>query len=134
VAFGGAVAAATLANALNVSVQPASHVSAGASTMVFSLLGLLAAYAWRRREGSGERWAYRWAPLIAGVFLLGFTGVGGENTDVLAHLTGFITGAVTGWWLGRLSQIPRPRVQWLAGLGALAGIAGAWWVALMPGA
>jgi membrane associated rhomboid family serine protease len=134
VAFGGAVAAAALANALNVSVQPASHVSAGASTMVFSLLGLLTAYAWRRRADSGERWAYRWAPLIAGVFLLGFTGVGGENTDVLAHLTGFITGGVTGWWLGRLSQIPKPRVQWLAGLGALAGIAGAWWAALMPGA
>jgi rhomboid protease GluP len=101
---------------------------------VFSLLGLLAAYAWRRRADSGERWAYRWAPLIAGVFLLGFTGVGGENTDVLAHLTGFITGAVTGWWLGRLSQIPRPRVQWLVGLGALLTIAGAWWVALLPGA
>ncbi len=75
--------------------------------MVFALLGLLAAYAWRRRADSGERWAYRWAPLIAGVFLLGFTGVGGENTDVLAHLTGFITGSATGWWLGRLSQIPQ---------------------------
>ena len=34
VAFGGAVAAAPLANALNVAVQPVSHVSAGASTMV----------------------------------------------------------------------------------------------------
>lgn len=134
VAFGGAVAAAAIANALNASVQPAGHVSAGASTMVFALLGLLAAYAWRRRADSGERWAYRWAPLIAGVFLLGFTGVGGENTDVLAHLTGFVTGSATGWWLGRLSQIPRPRAQWLAGLGALAGIAAAWWAALTLGA
>lgn len=134
VAFGGAVAAATIANALNGSIQPASHVSAGASTMVFAMLGLLAAYAWRRRADSGERWAYRWAPLIAGVFLLGFTGVGGENTDVLAHLTGFVTGAWTGWWCGRLSQIPKPRTQWLTGLGALAGVAGAWWAALMPGA
>ena len=62
------------------------------------------------------------------------TGVGGENTDVLAHLTGFITGAATGWWLGRLAQIPGPRTQWLVGLGALAGIAGAWWAALLPGA
>lgn len=134
VAFGGALAAAALANAINSTIQPANHVSAGASTMVFAMLGLLAAYAWRRRADSGERWAYRWAPLIAGVFLLGFTGVGGENTDVLAHLTGFLTGTATGWWFGRLARIPQTRTQWLAGLGALAGIALAWWVALMPGA
>jgi membrane associated rhomboid family serine protease len=129
VAFGGAVAAATLANVLNASIQPANHVSAGASTMVFSMLGLLAAYAWRRRADSGERWAYRWAPLIAGLFLLGFTGVGGENTDVLAHLTGFATGTLSGWWLGRLQRMPRDHTQWLAGIGALAGITAAWWAA-----
>jgi membrane associated rhomboid family serine protease len=134
VALGGAVAAATLANAINSSIQPANHVSAGASTMVFAMLGLLAAYAWRRRADSGERWAYRWAPLIAGVFLLGFTGVGGDNTDVLAHLTGFVTGTVTGWWLGRLSRIPAQHVQWLAGVGALAAIATAWWAALIRAA
>jgi rhomboid protease GluP len=134
VAFGGAVAAAALANALNASVQPASHLSAGASTMVFAMLGLLAAYAWRRRADSGERWAYRWAPLVAGLFLLGFTGVGGENTDVLAHLTGFVTGTATGWSFGRFPQLPGPRTQWLAGLGALAGIGGAWWAALTLGA
>ena len=67
-------------------------------------------------------------------FLLGFTGVGGDNTDVLAHLTGFVTGTVTGWWLGRLSRIPAQRVQWLAGVGALAAIAIAWWAALTLGA
>jgi membrane associated rhomboid family serine protease len=130
VAFGGAFAAATLANALNSSIQPVNHVSAGASTMVFAMLGLLAAYAWRRRGDSGERWAYRWAPLIAGVFLLGFTGVGGENTDVLAHLTGFAAGTVTGWGLGRLSKIPAQRVQWLVGVGALTVIVISWWAAL----
>jgi membrane associated rhomboid family serine protease len=133
VAMGGALAAAVLANAINSTIQPAQHVSAGASTMVFSLLGLLAAYAWRRRADSGERWAYRWAPLIAGVFLLGFTGVGGENTDVLAHLTGFVTGLGTGWWLGRLTRIPGARAQWLLGLGALAVIVVAWWAALVLG-
>jgi membrane associated rhomboid family serine protease len=133
VAMGGALAAAVLANAINSTIQPVHHVSAGASTMVFSLLGLLAAYAWRRRADSGERWAYRWAPLIAGLFLLGFTGIGGENTDVLAHLTGFVTGLGTGWWLGRLTRIPRAHVQWLVGLGALAAIVAAWWAALVLG-
>jgi membrane associated rhomboid family serine protease len=129
VAWSGALAAAVAANLLNASVQPASHFSAGASTAVFALLGLLAAYAWRRRAGAGDRWAYRWAPLIAGLFLLGFTGVGGENTDVLAHLTGFATGTLSGWWLGRLQRMPRDRTQWLAGMGALAGISAAWWAA-----
>jgi membrane associated rhomboid family serine protease len=134
VAMGGALAAAVLANSINAMIQPEQHVSAGASTMVFSLLGLLAAYAWRRRADSGERWAYRWAPLIAGIFLLGFTGVGGENTDVLAHLTGFATGLATGWWLGRVTRIPAAPTQWLAGLGALAAVVVAWWAALTAGA
>ena len=68
--------------------------------------------------------------MIAGVFLLAFMGVGGENTDVLAHLTGFFTGTATGWSLGRLLRIPGPRTQWLAGLTALVAIAGAWALAL----
>jgi rhomboid protease GluP len=130
VAFGGAMAAAALANGLNAAIQPASHVSAGASTMVFSMLGLLTAYAWRRRADSGERWAYRWAPLVVGVCLLGFTGVGGERTDVLAHLTGFATGTATGWLLGRMQGIPHSRVQWVSGTAALATIAAAWSLAL----
>ncbi len=130
VAWSGALAAAVVANLLNASVQPASHFSAGASTAVFALLGLLSAYAWRRRASAGDRWAYRWAPLIAGVFLLGFTGVGGENTDVLAHLTGFAMGALTGWLLARRRSSPGTVAQWVSGLGALAVIAVAWWLAL----
>jgi len=130
VAWSGALAAAVAANALNASVQPASHFSAGASTAVFAMLGLLSAYAWRRRADAGDRWAYRWAPLIAGVFLLGFTGVGGESTDVLAHLTGFLMGAITGWLLAQR----RPRlgrlVQWVSGAAALGAIVIAWQLAL----
>lgn len=131
VAWSGALAAAVAANALNASVQPASHFSAGASTAVFALLGLLSAYAWRRRADAGERWAYRWAPLIAGLFLLGFTGVGDENTDVLAHLTGFATGALTGWLIAQGPRSPGRLAQWLSGLAALAVIAVAWARALV---
>jgi membrane associated rhomboid family serine protease len=130
VAWSGALFAAVVANMLNASVQPASHFSAGASTAVFALLGLLSAYAWRRRAGAGDRWAYRWAPLIAGLFLLGFTGVGGEDTDVLAHLTGFAMGALTGWLLALRRTSPGNLAQWVSGLGALAVIGIAWWLAL----
>lgn len=130
VAWSGALAAAVAANLLNASVQPASHFSAGASTAVFALLGLLSAYAWRRRASAGDRWAYRWAPLIAGLFLLGFTGVGGESTDVLAHLTGFLMGALTGWLLAQRRSSPGTLAQWLSGLTALGVIAVAWGLAL----
>jgi len=130
VAFGTAIIAAAITNFLNGSIQGEDYVSGGASTVVFALLGLLSAYAWKRRASDGERWAYRWAPLIAGVCLLGFTGVGGERTDVAAHLGGFIMGAVGGWLLALRVRRPGGAVQWLAGLGALAAIAEAWWFAL----
>ena len=130
IAWGGAIAAATLANLLNSTVQPDRHLSAGASTAVFAMLGLLAEYAWRRRRDEGERWAYRWAPLIAGIFMLAFTGAGGERTDVLAHLTGFVVGVGTGALLAMRHHLFGTRVQWLAGLATLSMIAGAWFLAL----
>jgi membrane associated rhomboid family serine protease len=130
VAWATVLAAATVANGVNAVLQPATHSSIGASTAVFATLGLLAAYAWRRRAADGGRWAYRWAPLVAGIMLLGFTGAGGERTDVLAHVTGFAMGAFAGMahaaW-----RVPRGAVaQVVAGLVALALVAGAWIAAL----
>lgn len=133
IALAGVLAAASLANLVNTFLQPADHVSAGASTAVFATLGLLAAYAWRRRADDGGRWAYRWAPLVAGIFLLAFTGAGGENTDVLAHLTGFITGALAGVLLALRRQPFGAPAQWLGGLGAAALIGLAWVSALASG-
>jgi membrane associated rhomboid family serine protease len=129
VAWATVLCAAAAANLLNAFVLPASHWSAGASTAVFATLGLLAAYSWRRRDGS-DRWAYRWAPLVAGVILLGFTGAGDERTDVMAHLTGFAMGVLAGvahaaW------RVPRgPFAQVAAGLSALLALLCAWGLAL----
>jgi rhomboid protease GluP len=131
------VGAAAAANYGNAWIQPLSHSSVGASTAVFAALGLLAAYAWRRRRAEGGRWAFRWAPLIAGVVLLAFTGTGGERTDVMAHLTGFVFGAAAGWLHAGRSPTRQRREsrggQVIAGLGALAALAGAWWLALTFG-
>ena len=130
VAWATVLAAASAANLLNAFLQPAAHSSVGASTAVFATLGLLAAYSWRRRRDPGDRWAYRWAPLVAGVILLGFTGAGGERTDVLAHLTGFAMGSLAGLAHATL-RIPRGRVaQTLSGVAALAVLALAWAKAL----
>ncbi|NJD30674.1 MAG: rhomboid family intramembrane serine protease [Gammaproteobacteria bacterium] len=130
VAWASVLAAAAGANLLNAYVQPELHASVGASTAVFATLGLLAAYAWRQRSGAGGQRAHRWAPIFAGVFLLAFTGAGGENTDVLAHLTGFATGAVAGV-LHATWRVPRGTVaQILAGSFALALVAASWALAL----
>jgi hypothetical protein len=70
--------------------------------------------------------------LIAGVALLAMTGAGDENTDVIAHVTGFVCGAAVGalhaWrpW----PALDRPSMQWASGLAAVAIIAGAWGLAL----
>ncbi len=130
VAWGTVLAASVAANLVNAFLQPATHSSVGASTAVFATLGLLAAYGWRRRRDAGDRWAYRWAPLIAGVFLLAFTGAGGERTDVFAHLTGFAMGTLAGIAHAEL-RIPRgAAVQVGAAVVSLGVIAGAWVLAL----
>jgi len=130
VAWATVLAAASAANLLNAFLQPATHSSVGASTAVFATLGMLAAYSWRRRRDPGDRWAYRWAPLVAGVILLGFTGAGGERTDVLAHLTGFAMGALAGVAHARLRVPGGQATQWLAGALALASLVLAWRLAL----
>jgi rhomboid protease GluP len=132
-AWAAVLVAASLANLLNSLIRSPEYGSVGASTAVFATLGLLAAYSWRRRASSADRWAYRWAPLVAGVALLAFTGVGGERTDVLAHLTGFVMGAITGVLL---AASRRPLAGWAQsalGAAAIAGIAAAWWLALGSG-
>jgi rhomboid protease GluP len=67
---------------------------------------------------------------VAGVILLGFTGAGGERTDVLAHLTGFMTGAIAGL-LHATWRVPRSTsAQLVAAMASLAAVAGAWMLAL----
>ncbi|MEM9056242.1 MAG: rhomboid family intramembrane serine protease [Pseudomonadota bacterium] len=92
------VVAGALGNGLNAMVQPDYHTSVGASTAVFAALGLSSTYAWVMR--AGHRAAFRWAPVVAGAVLLTFFGVGGERTDVVAHLTGFCAGAGMGLLYG----------------------------------
>ena len=128
------VTGAALANLLEGLLAPPEHRAVGASTAVFSALGAMSAYSWREHFALPQRWARRWGPLIAGVVLLGWTGAGGEGTDVdvVAHLAGFAVGAL----LGATAALPRSRrvlqrlPQWLTGAAALASLAIAWSCAL----
>ncbi len=126
------VTGAAIANGLEAQWGPASYRSVGASTAVFTALGLMAAHSWRTRLPLRQSRARRWAPLVAGTALLGWLGTAGEGTDVVAHLLGFVVGGLFGALAGYtgvarvLERIP----QWLSGLGALASLAVAWALAL----
>lgn len=100
----------------------------GASTAVFATLGMVASYAWRQRPATALKWAQRVAPLVAAIALLAFTGAGGERTDVVAHLTGFGAGIAFGLLhaSARLQRVHARIRQVVAGVAALAIIAGAW--------
>ena len=128
------VTGAALANLLEGLLAPPGHRAVGASTAVFSALGAMSAYSWRERFALPQRWARRWGPLIAGVILLGWTGTGGEGTDVdvVAHLGGFAVGALLGATaaLPRCQRILQQLPQSLPGAAAIASIAIAWTFAL----
>lgn len=132
VAWGLIVLSAAAGNLLDAFLLAQDHRSIGASTAVFAALGLLASHGWRSQDRSGMRWARRFGPLIAGVALLGFTGAGGERTDVVAHLAGFACGIVAGWISVRLSpeRLKNPLLQWGGAALALGSLTLAWAVAL----
>jgi membrane associated rhomboid family serine protease len=147
------VATGALGNIVNAFLQPATHVSVGASTAVFGVLGAQAAYEFMRRGDGRPPWRRR-IPLIAGIVLLGLLGLGGashdpsdiaeesrkldqilQKTDVIAHFTGFGAGLLFGGLLGWRRKLPRIRegTEVLLGAGALCIVALCWALALRHG-
>lgn len=126
------VLAAALANGINALLLDAAHRSIGASTAVFAALGLLAGFVWRGRLMAQDRWPYRLGPIIGGVALLAYTGTGGENTDIGAHLLGFVCGLAAGMLMVDATPALRDaRLQSVAGASAIALIVGSWLLALL---
>ena len=123
--------AAALGNAANTLLLESTHRSIGASTAVFATLGLLAGYVWRGQLMAQDRWSTRLGPVIGGLALLMFTGTGDENTDIGAHLMGFVCGFGAGMVLTLVGKMPAgPRTQRIAGATALGLVALAWFIAL----
>lgn len=125
------VIASGLANTLNTLLLASSHRSLGASTAVFAALGLVAGYVWRAKLMAQDRWAYRLGPIVGGIALLAYTGTGDANTDIGAHLAGFVCGFGLGMLLTLLPKIPSARpFQLLCGATAIGILAASWIVAL----
>ena len=131
VAWLAIVLAAATGNALNTLLLESAHRSIGASTAVFAALGIVAGYVWQGKLMSQDRWSNRYGPVVGGLALLMYTGTGGPNTDIGAHLLGFICGFGAGMILIRFGfdQDAR-RSQVVAGAVALGLVTSSWVIAL----
>ena len=126
------VIAGALGNFVNAMLRAPMHSSIGASTAVFAALGMIVFHAIGSGWSDRQTMMKRWSPLIGGLVLFAYTGIGSERTDVVAHATGFSAGMLVGW-IGY--QVPphvlaNKQVQVVAGSAAIALIAAAWIIAL----
>jgi rhomboid protease GluP len=132
VAWLAILVAGALANFTNALLLDPSHQAIGASTAVFAALGLTAGFVWRGKLMPQEHWGYRVGPIVGGLALLMYTGTGGENTDVGAHLLGFVYGFAGGMLLSPYAErFDCHRRQQVAGGLALVTLGVAWLLALL---
>ncbi len=85
----------SLGNLMNAYTRPAEHTSVGVSTAVFGALGLLIAQAIRTKTTAISPWQ-RFSPLVGGLILFFYLGIGDEHTDTAAHFFGLISGLMIG--------------------------------------
>mgnify|MGYP001555738331 FL=1 len=127
VTWAAVVTTAAAGNLVNTLLLESTHRSIGASTAVFAALGLTVGFVWHARLMAQDRWAYRLGPIVGGLALLMFTGTGDENTDIGAHLMGFVCGFGGGTLLTRYrDRLQDANLQRLAGIAAIATLVLAW--------
>lgn len=118
-------------NFANAVLHGSSHISVGASTAIFGAVGILGGSAMARQRSAQVGRRRAWVPIGAALALLAMLGTEGENVDLMAHLFGFLLGAV----LGILIAFAKPAAwsrsaQRVCGSAALAVIVYCWAVAL----
>jgi len=97
---------AAFANLLNALLMGPEFRSIGSSTACFVALSLIPAFSWRNGYFKGNGWKKGFAPIFGAIAMLAFTGMSDQpNTDVTAHVFGFVTGLITGL------LIPKSRVE-----------------------
>jgi len=123
-----------LGNLVNACMQSPDHRSIGASTAVFGAVGILAAVTMvRHRHQLQRRWLL---PVAAALALLALLGTEGKNTDLGAHLFGFVYGFALGliaeYLVGRHGR-PGRGLNALLALASATLVIAAWWEALAGG-
>ena len=115
-------------NLVNAFVHGSEHVAVGASTAIFSAVGMLGGMAVIRPVVRRTR---RWLGAGAALALLAMLGTGGPHVDVLAHLFGFILGGIMGLITARVSgRPPGPAIQYLSGSASVGLLIYCWLLAL----
>ena len=131
VAWLAIVLSSSAANILNTVLLESTHRAIGASTAVFAALGLVAGFSWRAKLMAQDSWPRRLGPIIGGIALLAYTGTGDANTDIGAHLAGFVCGFFSGVIVTRFHHyLPQKNVQRVSGVFAVTLIVLAWTLAL----
>jgi rhomboid protease GluP len=126
--------AGILGNLANAFVQSPEHSSVGASTLVFGAVGILAALSVVRYRRTGKK--RRALPVAAALALLALLGTEGKNTDLGAHLFGFVFGIGLGFGAEYLVERygrPGRRLNALLALASATVVGAAWWAALVFG-
>jgi rhomboid protease GluP len=125
------LASGALGNLANAYVQLPSHSSVGSSTAVFAAVGILGALSLvRYRHHLRRRWQ---VPVAAALALLTLLGTEGKQTDLGAHLFGFVfgfaLGFVTEYLVGYFGR-PGRLVNALLAVASASVVLAAWWSAL----
>jgi rhomboid protease GluP len=120
------ILAGALGNYVNAWIMAPTHLSIGFSTSVFAAVGIMSINAIRHSRLSVTN------ALVLGLALLALLGVGGENTDVGAHLFGLLAGFLLGWLVMVLMNTVEnvTKVDFLFGLTAILMVVESWLIAL----
>ncbi len=115
-----------IANYINALVVAPGHLSIGFSTSVFAAVGIMSVNSIKHSRLTLTN------AFVLGLALLALLGVGGKNTDLGAHLFGFLIGFVMGWialiLIDTMENIKK--VDFLFGLSAVLLVVESWFVAL----
>jgi membrane associated rhomboid family serine protease len=117
-------------NVMNAALHGAPHTAVGASTAIFGAVGALGALqVVTRSRLQVARWR-AWLPIAAALGLLAMLGTSADS-DVLAHLFGFLAGLALGAGSALMvSPLPGRVVQGLLTAAALLTVIAAWMMGL----
>ena len=126
--------AGVIGNTLNVGIHAAESYSAiGASTAVFSAVGLIAgnAFVLSIRNRSSVHLLDLFIPVFVALVMLAWWGSSGANTDIMGHLMGLMSGLMIGsavhWFVAKI----KPWMKGTLAIASVGAVVTAWTLALL---